>query len=351
MVSLADQDPRPVIRGSTCNATLDWVRLTGPEDARTHVESFLQSMHSDRVTGAPEPSEHGRGFFGYDSGRYWGEGRDGTKLCWGGNGQTIMVEVPGAELSRFDLDEQIEALDQLHTAGMEKATRLDLALDYHADPGTVQTFLDDAERACEAGCLVVPHGFDPRAPKTRELEQKGKTLYLGSRSSESFVRIYDKGQETGEKGPGEWVRVEAEFKNAKAQAVRDQLLDSTAQDSARVLQGIVLGAMEFRSQPAGDFAGSLAAGSEDPATDHAAWLRELRSGVDLVKIRAIRKRSTFEGWKANFLRTNGKKIAELAYITGMTPAQVVAQVVDDLKPKKPTRITEVHREGRLVLRS
>jgi len=74
-------------------------------------------------------------------------------------------------------------------------------------------------------------------------------------------------------------------------------------------------------------------------------LRALADGVQLMKIRAVRTRSTFEGWRDNFIRTNGRRIREMAYLAGISPEQVVAQLVAELKPEKPGRMDDVLRQS------
>jgi hypothetical protein len=55
-------------------------------------------------------------------------------------------------------------------------------------------------------------------------ETSGVTLYIGSRSSEAFLRIYDKAVETGT--VGDWIRVECEYKGSKAQEIVNVLASS-----------------------------------------------------------------------------------------------------------------------------
>jgi len=341
-------DPRPVTRGSTCNATLDWVRMTGPESVQTALLNWAEKLQADQETGETDGFEDNRGLWGYASGRYWGSGKGGMKVLWGNPGSTCTIEFPGGELSRWALDEQIELVDQLHTLGMTSTNRIDLALDYTSgDDEGVQTFLDEAIAACKAGALVSPRSFLPIEPYTNKLERKGLTLYLGSVKSELMVRIYDKGQETGEKDAGRWIRLEAQFKDSKADAVTQELLRTTADNSAQAVMGLALGAVEFDNAGCSD--ALRATGSETEQSDHTAWLRAIAEGVELIKVRTVRARSTFEGWRDNFIRTNGRRIREMAYLAGISPDQVVAQLVADLKPSKPTRMDDVLRESSVHL--
>lgn len=92
-------------------------------------------------------------------------------------------------------------------------------------------------------------------------EEKGMTLYLGSRSSDSFCRIYDKRLEviakatnrgetvSAESLPSHWVRLELEFSDDHASAVVRSLVDSSypAQTALSILRKL----MDFK-RPSGD---------------------------------------------------------------------------------------------------
>ncbi len=66
----------------------------------------------------------------------------------------------------------------------------------------------------------------------------GDTLYIGSRSSESFCRIYDKQLQTD--SAGSWIRVEMEFKGKKSHAIGQAIaLDILNADN------LILGYLEF----------------------------------------------------------------------------------------------------------
>lgn len=53
---------------------------------------------------------------------------------------------------------------------------------------------------------------------------KGDTLYLGSRTSDVFARVYDKGRQEGWASPGLLIRQEIEYKRKVAKGVAEQLI-------------------------------------------------------------------------------------------------------------------------------
>lgn len=101
-------------------------------------------------------------------------------------------------------------------------TRIDLAIDFRdgeADPydlhdaftaGRVKTHVKECQRTDQ---------------HTRHAVRKGATVYLGSRTSERFLRCYDKAAEQGVEG--DWTRLELELKRAQARRAVKGLLDST----------------------------------------------------------------------------------------------------------------------------
>jgi DNA relaxase NicK len=88
--------------------------------------------------------------------------------------------------------------------------------------------------ATEAGHVVSPfHDYDFRTSKKGSLRgsgsgPRGETLYFGERSSNMFVRIYNKGAQMnwfGEDGDSVYTRVEMEAKRENAEQLVTQLLD------------------------------------------------------------------------------------------------------------------------------
>lgn len=110
-----------------------------------------------------------------------------------------------------------------HLANIEgsKCQRIDLAVDV-ADAGV----LDLAWTAAEEGRLVTRAS---RESMSWYKKGNGRTLGVGSRASESYLRIYDKAAE--QKLPGEWTRVEIEVKGKRAQPTFRAWLDGVSSAS------------------------------------------------------------------------------------------------------------------------
>ena len=100
-----------------------------------------------------------------------------------------------------------------------RASRLDIAMDIFGSEGLTVPAIANA---VEHGDIIAvtkkatyTHGVGGRT--------SGATLYLGSRTSERMLRIYDKAAEQGIDGM-KWLRLEFEIKEEQARAVQNALV-------------------------------------------------------------------------------------------------------------------------------
>lgn len=135
--------------------------------------------------------------------------------------QRLLVTLTGAECARCAA-EGLDLADVLRYATEDVAgrvTRLDFALDVHtpgADPMDLKRAWDAGQvrtpaRTCGDVGMTAPGGID-----------LGRTVYLGSRSSERVLRVYDKARLEGVEGV--WVRIELECKGDYAHALARSML-------------------------------------------------------------------------------------------------------------------------------
>jgi len=114
-------------------------------------------------------------------------------------------------------------------------SRIDLAFDVKDTPLNVQTLYEH---------LI--NGRATTTAKTYNLicgNDGGATCYVGSRTSEAFLRIYDKGIESGL--GGEWVRVELELKSSKARFAAYTMANEPDASAFRWAQGWLQGFVSF----------------------------------------------------------------------------------------------------------
>ena len=162
-----------------------------------------------------------------------------------------------------------------------QASRIDLAQDDKGGLLHMDTIADKlADRA-----------FIGRAKKGGEItswalgeEERGRTLQIGRRTSQQYMRIYDKAAE--QHVPGPWIRVELELKHKRAQVAHELLLSQ----GPTAIPGMIRAFVDFteptkdtnrRRWPQAHWWGTFLAGTEkEPLTiptktrtldDIAAW--------------------------------------------------------------------------------
>lgn len=135
--------------------------------------------------------------------------------------QQLLVTLTGAECARATAEgvDLAGVLKHVLEGVSGRFTRLDFALDVYtpgADPMDVKRAWDagqvrTAARTCGDVGMTGPGGVD-----------LGRTVYLGSRTSERVLRVYDKARLEGVEGV--WVRVELECKGDYAHALARSML-------------------------------------------------------------------------------------------------------------------------------
>jgi phage replication initiation protein len=129
-----------------------------------------------------------------------------------------------------------------------KVTRIDLAWDDREGVLSIDEILE----ARNAGLCVSRFRGSKLIDQCRLVDGQvtGKGVYFGSRTSDSFLRIYDKALEQGE--DGHWVRVELELKSDRAMAaalILSRWWDLSVQAQ---LAGVLYGLMDFKVAGADD---------------------------------------------------------------------------------------------------
>jgi len=147
--------------------------------------------------------------------------RRGTLVMAGGKNKGFHIQWSGSALNELRADgvETIYMIEHaLNTGG--KLTRLDLAIDLQNSRLTVQSIITHLEKGL--GKLSV-HKWAPIGTKSL-----GQTVYIGSKASLRFLRIYDKRAELARKNTptdGEWVRVEVVLRDDYANGAAHAILE------------------------------------------------------------------------------------------------------------------------------
>jgi len=107
----------------------------------------------------------------------------------------------------------------------------------------------------------------------------GETLYLGSRTSELFMRIYNKAAEQGNKpeNPNDWVRIELECKGSRAAQIGVIVAREQDNEVVKLTRGLCKNMADFAHKPwqiaVGDTPIAIAS-SQIKSTKTRAWLLE-----------------------------------------------------------------------------
>lgn len=139
----------------------------------------------------------------------------------------IGFQLTGSEMKEFrdKGGQEKQTLERL-LARKGKPSRLDIAIDILDDP---RASISDLESSYRTGEIKT------KAKAARLIEDMltgGKTLYIGSRQSQTFFRAYDKAIESGNLGEL-WTRLELEVKNKASKQLCEQIAKLGLRDSAR----------------------------------------------------------------------------------------------------------------------
>lgn len=191
--------------------TLDWLAFTFREDTIGQQE-FLHSFASSK--GAVEITATNGYRTAYRSGQ-------GVVVQWNVDRPEMgyHVVIAGSAirniLQHYQLDQKTLVEKVINAGG--SITRLDLAKDLTGE----HVSLDKIYQAMERGEYS---GSSRKFSQIHSLNG-GNTVYVGSRQSEKFIRIYDKASEMGLQGQ-EWKRFELECKGMVARALATLLVQS-----------------------------------------------------------------------------------------------------------------------------
>jgi len=250
----------PALRGDKMNSvTIDWIALTIKE-LKSEPETTLLLIARDTETYPNSPTN------GYDTSirttsglvAMWHSTRSemGFHLIISGTALRELLTRSG--LSQREILRQLSDLEG-------RFTRLDIAKDVRG----ISIDLDGVYKAISAGKTK----GTARSFSQMHSPNGGNTIYVGSRESERFVRIYDKAAQMGLIGE-QWKRFEIECKGMVARAMANVLLQR--EDWGQVFD---------------DFAQTMLSIPKCP--DYMAFFDGTKSEIGFPK---IEKRSDREAW-------------------------------------------------------
>lgn len=145
----------------------------------------------------------------------------------------IWINLSAKTLANFSKQvESVQDLVFMFSDYRPKITRIDIAKDCFND----LLNLDEIEKKIKMGEYSsryreykIYKKLDVLEIYSKKKDQNGRTFYLGSKLSDSFMRIYDKKAESGSKDYDNWVRVEMQFRRDHAEQIfrKKILVDKT----------------------------------------------------------------------------------------------------------------------------
>jgi phage replication initiation protein len=148
-------------------------------------------------------------------------------ICTGGQNDTmlVMINALGCTLGNYGWEEDLHAWLRLF-AYRPKITRLDLA---HDDFESKNISIAWAKEQFDLGGYKGSMGRPPKFNVIGDYwtpDGSGSTVYVGSRKSHKYTRIYEKGKQLGQKD-STWMRAEVEYKSKNAHIPLDAMLDAS----------------------------------------------------------------------------------------------------------------------------
>lgn len=199
------------------NASIDWVTMTTTADQIGYSWYAMYTKYRDmKKRDANEETPFSNGYY---------SGLRIASMQWGYEKHLgYIIIISGEDAGRYW--DKLSPIDA-------RVTRLDLCVDFiHKDVEYLARDLfeaaSDERRKQKPGLslFIGPEG--------------GDTLYLGSRHSQQFGRLYDKGVESGTRPPGHYWRAEVEYKKPLSGLMAQELTLETSDNRVKVIADTVI---------------------------------------------------------------------------------------------------------------
>lgn len=298
-----DQVPE---RGMSCRP--DWIRLVGPESQTKLAFRYLLRSFGP-ATG------HNRGAMYFDEGTVW---HPGVLYSKGHSAGIVMVDIQGSRLSSMSVPSMMELTNNILSLGFY-CTRIDLAVDH---VGMDLRIHQRAHVSCKAGELCKLRSYADDSEFKADGTPVRYLLKLGKRDSPVCARIYDKGLETKTLSPGQWERLEVEFKEDRAAEVC-LMLARSGEGLPQLLWEYVIGAFDFRIK------NGRTELTRRPRTQ---WWGQYVKQSQPRETKPIKKESSFTTWCGWFRASVGPRLLQLSKEMGITPHEFFDDLVHQLQP-------------------
>lgn len=220
---------------------VDWLSVTIPIDTQRSAEKFKDGQLWRDVIASTYTTDNGKWHtsaprFGYTHAY---TSQHGTIAMVGQASMGLHVIYSGQALQALtSLGIDTERIIKNAVSMGGRATRIDVALDIIGGRSSVDTYV--------SACRLHEHVCASKTWRIMQGSEGGHTLYIGSRTSERMVRIYDKKAQMAAKFDAveqdNWIRIECEFKGERARNLMKAFNDNEGTD---VLASHLIDAVDF----------------------------------------------------------------------------------------------------------
>jgi hypothetical protein len=292
------------------------MNVTGGESTLCDVFELLKAVCGDEFNA-------GRGRKGYEKGNYW---PNGVELSTHGRSGRWWLQLTGSACRALGFEAVMVIGRRAMMGG--KCTRLDICRDWIGEPSD---FISRVTAACHSGWLRSARSFQPVITYQDDTNTKtGEGIYLGSKASPLFVRLYDKGLEQAAFALGQWLRYEAQLRDDKAHEAACMILSVEAiEDAKPIMLSLLAGSADFREGP------REVKPSRLPVPEF--W-RERWAGLDAVKLRMAPDVAELDTWLEWFRFKAGGLVVKLAgERAGLSSGEMFELIMGECQPNDGTR--------------
>jgi len=183
------------------------------------------------------------------------QNKQGCKVSWHNRREDMGVHVQysGNCLNQYRASGATsKMIAEHHLASRDRCTRIDLALDVRNE----KLVIGKLARIVKFGNAKIKF----KSYSHILSQDNGETLYLGSRQSEQYIRIYNKAAQ--QEIEGDWIRIELELKGSRAHEVGAQIAMKSEDDMGETTRGLIKHLADFDEavwqRVVGDMAVSIA---------------------------------------------------------------------------------------------
>lgn len=303
---------------------IDWLQFTIKD--RTYIDVIVSILQYDLNLFQTLP----KGMMGYKSQTAF----DNIKVLFDGKEDMgVHVILSGKGCRQYETKESILWLLDRINENKGKLTRIDIALDDFK--GNLIPFKKIKKDIIKGNIITKWKSSLEYNKRDTNGKMLGETISLGSRTSDTYLRIYDKALEQGHDGI--WNRIELEIKKKNAEEIQNILNEYTV---ATIFKGVLNNYLRI-VQP------------HETDTNKSRWKTQpywekLINGIDKIKLTQKKEEKSIDEKKEWIKKQVGPTMAIVSILENGDDAffkEVINESIDKMKPKhQRIIINEINRK-------